>query len=103
MGYSLKQTIILYLSLLLIVKHASSSVLPLVDWDVVIDSLVMVVHGYRQRLLGDILTYDVLIEVLVNFLRRWRRFTIRTSGKPGLRCSEFRISLSANRLFAVVL
>ena len=93
----------IYLSLLLIIKHSAASVLSLVDRDVVIDSLVMVVNGYRQRLLGDVLAYDVLVEVLVNFLRRRRRFTIRPSSKSGLRRSELRVSLSAYRLLGVVL
>ena len=45
----------------------------LVDWDVVIDPLVVIVHGYRQGLLSFLLSNDVRIQVFINFLRiGWR-------------------------------
>ena len=45
----------------------------LVDWDVVVDPLVVVVHSHRQSLLGRLLTNNVVVQVLVNFLgvRGW--------------------------------
>ena len=39
-----------------------------VDWYVVVDSLVVVVHSHCQSLLGRLLTNNVVIQVLVNFL-----------------------------------
>ena len=44
-----------------------------VDWYVVVDPLVMVVHSHCQSLLGRFLTDDVVVEVLVDLLRvrRW--------------------------------
>ena len=45
----------------------------LVDWYVVVDPLVVVVHSHRQSLLGRLLTNNVVVQVLVNFLgvRGW--------------------------------
>ena len=36
---------------------------------VVVDPLVVVVHSHRQSLLGRLLTNNVVVQVLVNFLR----------------------------------
>lgn len=40
--------------------------------EIMVDSLVVVIHGYRQYLLGQFLTDDVPIEVLHDLLRWWR-------------------------------
>lgn len=50
----------------------------LIDWDVVVDPLVVVVHSHRQRLFGTFLANNVLIQVFVDLLRWRRRPTKRT-------------------------
>ena len=40
-----------------------------VDWYVVVDPLVVVVHSHRQSFLGRLLANNVVVQVLVNFLR----------------------------------
>ena len=47
----------------------------LVDGNIVVDSLVMVVHGHWQRLLGLLLSNYVGVEIFVNFLGVRRRFS----------------------------
>ena len=39
-----------------------------VDWYVVVDPLVVVVYSHRQSLLGWLLSNDVVVKVLVDFL-----------------------------------
>ena len=95
--FNLKAAGNVYLGLLIMKKAGLS----LADGNVVVDALIVVVDGHGESLLGDVLTHDVLVEILVDFFRRRRRFSVRTSD-PDFPGSELGLGATGVRLLRVV-